>query len=50
MLDTTRLIQYRKQQDAIFGVVGILCTFIGILTLVVLFADLIKDGLPHLKL
>lgn len=49
MLDTTRLIQYRKRQDAIFSVVGIVCTCVGILTLVVLFADLAMDGLPHLN-
>lgn len=49
MLDIPRLIQYRKRQDAIFSVVGVVCTLLGILTLIVLFADLLKDGLPHLN-
>ena len=49
MLDTARLIQYRKRQDAIFGVIGVVCTFVGIVTLAVLFLDLLKDGLPHLN-
>lgn len=49
MFDTARLITYRKRQDAIFSVIGIACTFVGILTLVVLFADLAIDGLPHLN-
>jgi phosphate transport system permease protein len=49
MFDTTRLILYRKRQDAIFSVIGVICTFVGIITLVVLFADLAIDGLPHLN-
>lgn len=48
-MDTAKLIQRGKRQDAIFNVVGILFTLVGIITLAVLVADLLVDGLPRLS-
>jgi phosphate transport system permease protein len=42
------LIQHRKRQDQIFKLLGLVCTLIGILTLVVLLADLAYDGLTRI--
>lgn len=39
----------RQRGDRIFGNVGLLATLLGILVLVVLIADVAKDGLPHLN-
>lgn len=49
MLDTSRLIRRGKRQDAIFNIIGILFTLVGIVTLAVLVADLLIDGLPRLS-
>ena len=49
MLDTSRLILRGKRQDAIFNIIGILFTLVGIVTLGVLVADLLIDGLPRLS-
>jgi phosphate transport system permease protein len=46
--DVARLIRRRKRQDAIFNVVGLLCTLVGILTLAVLLYDLAHDGLARI--
>lgn len=43
-MDPSRLIWYRKFQDRAFAVVGILCTLVGIVTLLVMFWDLARDG------
>jgi phosphate transport system permease protein len=42
------LIQRHKRNDVIFGIVGLLCMMVGIVMLVVLFADLLIQGLPRL--
>lgn len=49
MLDTSSLIRRGKRQDAIFNVIGILFTLVGIVTLGILIADLLVDGLPRLS-
>jgi phosphate transport system permease protein len=49
MLDTSKLILRGKRQDAIFNIIGILFTLVGIVTLGVLIADLLIDGLPRLS-
>src|ERR671914_361567 len=46
--DFARIIARRKRQDAVFNVVGILCTLVGILTLGALLVDLLTDGLARL--
>jgi phosphate transport system permease protein len=46
--DVARLIRRRKRQDVVFGVVGMLCTLVGILTLAVLLYDLAHDGLAQI--
>jgi phosphate transport system permease protein len=46
--DFARIIARRKRQDAVFNVVGILCTLVGILTLGALLFDLLSDGLARL--
>lgn len=48
MQDVTRLIRRRKREDATFNVVGLICTFIGVATLVVLFSKLAIMGAPRL--
>lgn len=47
-MNSSRLIWYRKFQDRAFALVGMACTLLGILTLVVMFADLAMDGLSVL--
>jgi phosphate transport system permease protein len=49
-LDTAALIARGKRQDALFNVIGIAFTLIGIVTLVILIGDLLLDGLPRLSL
>lgn len=49
MLDTSKLILRGKRQDAIFNIIGILFTLVGIVTLGVLILDLLVDGLPRLS-
>jgi phosphate transport system permease protein len=49
MLDTSKLILRGKRQDAIFNIIGILFTLVGIVTLAVLIGDLLIDGLPRLS-
>jgi phosphate transport system permease protein len=49
-MNASRLIWYRKFQDRAFAVVGIVCTLAGILALVVMFSDLLADGLGALNL
>jgi phosphate transport system permease protein len=49
MTNVNQLIRYRKRQDAVFNIVGIVCTLIGILTLAVLLFDLARDGLPRIN-
>lgn len=44
-----RLITGHKRWDLIFAIVGIFCLMIGVLTLVTLFVDMAKDGLPRLS-
>jgi phosphate transport system permease protein len=46
--DFAPVIARRKRQDAVFNVVGILCTLVGILTLGALLFDLLSDGLARL--
>jgi len=48
MQDVGSFIRFRKLQDRVFNVVGMLCTLVGILTLVVLLGDLLIDGLPRI--
>jgi phosphate transport system permease protein len=49
MSDVARLIARRKRQDLVFNVVGMLCTLVGIVTLLVLLGDLMLDGLRHIN-
>jgi phosphate transport system permease protein len=46
--DVAALIRYRKRQDWIFNVVGIVAMCIGIVALVVLLGDLAYDGLTRI--
>ena len=39
-----QLISRHKRNDVIFGVIGLLCMMVGVVTLVVLFVDLLIDG------
>lgn len=48
MRDFRQVIAKRKRQDAVFNVVGILCTLVGIVTLGALLVDLLADGLARL--
>jgi phosphate transport system permease protein len=48
MADVAALIRYRKRQDLLFNIVGVVCTLVGILTLAVLLADLAYDGLTRI--
>ncbi len=49
MQDVASFIRYRKRQDKVFNLVGMLCTLVGILTLVLLMGDLLMDGLPRIN-
>jgi phosphate transport system permease protein len=49
MLDSSQLIRRGKRQDAIFNIIGILFTLVGIITLGILVADLLIDGLPRIN-
>src|SRR5262245_9608590 len=49
MPHVARLIARRKRQDFVFNVVGIACTLVGIVTLLVLLGDLMVDGLKHIN-
>ncbi len=49
MHDFTKIIARRKRQDFLFGIVGALCTLVGIVTLGALLIDLLIDGLPRLN-
>jgi phosphate transport system permease protein len=46
--DLTDIIARRKRQDRIFNVIGMACTLIGIVTLVVLLGDLLLDGFSRI--
>lgn len=46
--DFSAIVRTRKRQDAIFNVVGIICTLIGIVTLGALLVDMMSDGLGRL--
>ena len=48
MDDIERRVARRKQMDAIFAVVGLLSTFVGMLTLAALMVDLAMDGAERL--
>ena len=43
------LIRTRKRADHVFAVVGLACMMVGVVTLLVLFVDLMIDGLPRLR-
>lgn len=43
-MNANRLIWYRKLQDRAFTVLGIVCTLVGIVALLIMFTDLILDG------
>ena len=49
MLDTAQLIRRGKREDAIFNILGILFTLLGIVTLGILVVDLLIDGMPRLN-
>jgi phosphate transport system permease protein len=49
VVDVGRNISRRKKMDAAFAVVGILATFIGLVTLLALLIDLAIDGVPRLS-
>jgi phosphate transport system permease protein len=44
-----RIIARRKRQDALFKVLGVACTLVGIVTLLVLLADLVLDGIGRIN-
>jgi phosphate transport system permease protein len=48
MADVNDLIRTRKRQDMLFNAIGLVCTLVGILTLVVLLFDLAYDGLGRI--
>lgn len=48
MSDYAKIIEKRNRQDLIFNIVGIACTFVGIVTLVALLVNMLMDGLPRL--
>jgi phosphate transport system permease protein len=48
MTDTARLILRRKRQDAVFNVLGIACTLVGVVTLGALLVNLAVDGMSRL--
>ncbi len=48
MSDYSKIIEKRNRQDLIFNIVGIACTFVGIVTLVALLVNMLIDGLPRL--
>lgn len=48
MDDINRIIARRKRQDVLFNLLGILCTLVGMVTLVLLLANLLIDGLPRI--
>ena len=48
MTDVAGLVRYRKRQDLVFNAIGLACTLIGVLALVVLLADLAVDGLVRI--
>ncbi|MCX7961313.1 MAG: phosphate ABC transporter permease PstA [Burkholderiales bacterium] len=41
------LIRRHKRADIVFGLVGLVCMMVGVVTLLVLFVDLMIDGLPR---
>ena len=43
-----RLVARRKRWDLIFSLVGLLCMLVGVMTLLVLCADLVRDGIGRL--
>jgi phosphate transport system permease protein len=49
MADVNDLIRTRKRQDMLFNAIGLVCTLVGILTLVVLLFDLAYDGLGRIN-
>jgi phosphate transport system permease protein len=44
------MIAQHKRYDILFGLLGLLATMVGVVTLVALFVDLIMDGYPRLTL
>lgn len=48
MSDYQKIIKKRERQDLIFKIVGIICTSVGVITLVALLVNLLIDGLPRL--
>ena len=48
MSDYSKIINKRNRQDMIFNIVGIACTFFGIVTLGALLVNMLIDGLPRL--
>ncbi|HYG82973.1 MAG TPA: phosphate ABC transporter permease PstA [Pyrinomonadaceae bacterium] len=49
MRDFAEIIAKRKRQDAVFKVVGIVCTLVGVVTLGALLVDLLADGIGRLN-
>jgi phosphate transport system permease protein len=49
MDDVGKVIARSKRQDRIFNIVGIVCTLVGVMTLLALIIDLAIDGLPHIS-
>jgi len=47
--DLRRLIVRRRRQDRLFGVVGIVCTLVGLATLTALLGNLAVDGLSRIN-
>ncbi len=48
MSDYSKIINKRKREDLIFNVIGIICTLVGVITLLALLVSLLVDGLPRL--
>jgi phosphate transport system permease protein len=48
MADVAQLIRYRKRQDLLFNIIGMVCTLVGLLTLAVLLFDLAYEGLTRI--
>jgi phosphate transport system permease protein len=49
MTDFRKIVARRRREDAVFNVVGIVCTLVGLVVLIALIADLCIDGLSRIN-
>lgn len=48
MTDFKKIVAKRRREDAVFNVVGIVCTLVGLVTLIALIGDLCLDGIRRI--